>query len=195
MSVQRRNGSGRRATDSYRFSNWDRRCGIDRRRGERRLREVAVLVERRNSADRRTKPRDRRLTPGASLPQPVGRFRRAAAILAPGVLERRSGVHAPNFKVLARHGRYGTVYSAWEEADAVADGAEYRPIRGRSYRRIGTALHMFESVERIDEAEHFYDREYQRAYAIIYAQHPEIRGVAIERDGEVILELSRNGRG
>jgi len=53
---------------------------------------------------------------------------------------------------------------------------------------------VFESVEQIDEAEQFYEQECERAYAIIYGQHPEIQGVAIERDGEVILELRRNGR-
>jgi hypothetical protein len=179
--------------DSYRFSNWDRRCGFDRRRGPRRVREIPVITNQRRRTDRREASRDRRLIPGANLPQPVGRFRQAAAILAPGVLQRRSHVHAPNFKVLARRATNATVYSAWEEADAVADGADYRPIRGRTYRRIGSALHVFESLDQIEEAERFYTEECRRAYEVIYGQHPEFKGTGIEMDGEVILEVNGNG--
>ena len=120
------------------------------------------------------------------MPQPVGRFRQAAVILEPGVLQRRPGVHVPDYKVLERIRGSQTIYSAWQEADAVADGADYRLIRGRSYRRIGSALQDLTSIDHIDEAERFYEEECQRAYRVIYSQHPELAGQGAEGNGEVV---------
>ncbi len=188
-----RRWSRRKAVDSYRFSNWDRRAGFDRRRGPRRVRDEPVLIDRRNQTDRRC--HQRRLTSKPHMPQPVGRFRQAAAILEPGVLECRPGVNAPDYKVLERLRESTTIYSAWQKADAVADGADYRLIRGQSYRRIGSALQDITSVDQIDEADRFYQEECQRAYLIIYGQHPELAGRGVEGDGEVVVGGSANGNG
>jgi len=175
----------RRTTSEYRFSNWDRRSGFDRRRGPRRLRPQPVLPERRRDGDRRVFDRQRRLGYGANRPQPVGRYRFIASILAPGLLRARSPVARPRFRVLARPADDYVVYSAWEEAEPAADGAEYTILGGHPFRRIGTIIQTVEQLADVDSAADVYEEEFRRAYELIFSLHPEIAEHGKQADGEV----------
>ena len=175
----------RRTTSEYRFSNWDRRSGFDRRRGPRRLRLQPALPERRRHGDRRLGERPRRLSFGPNLPQPIGRYRFIASILAPGLLRARSPVARPRFRVLARRVGEHLIYTAWEEAEPAPDGAEYTILGGHPFRRIGTIIQTVEQLSNVDSAADVYRDEFRRAYEIIFSLHPEIAERGQRTDGTV----------
>ena len=189
---------GPKPTFDYVFSNWDRRCGIDRRRGKRRLRAQPVLFDLRLVTDRRQ--REKRTVMGPILPQPVGRYRAVVAILGPALLHRSATIPVRDldrqkrdpspYLVTVREGLAGSVYAGWERTVRKPDGSVYRRMAGAVYRRIGSALLPLEELDDVDRADVEYERENQRAYQIIYGQHPELRGRGEQRLGEIIVSFS-----
>gem|GEM_PF-6486662 len=146
-----------------------------------------MLVERRRH-DRRDPRFRRRVHVAVDVPAPPPRARRIQSILlAPVLATEAPSLPASRYCVTVREGLVASVYSAWERAARRGDGARYRLLNGQLYRQIGTGLQPLDQLVNVEEAEHAYQAEYERAYRIIYRDYPEVRGRGEELEGEVLV--------
>jgi hypothetical protein len=166
-------------------SPWDRRGGLERRRGDRRLRKAVVLFDRR-AEFRRDASRRRRLHRSIDKAPRNSGSKLVHSILQTPILSDTPSISDSRYRVTVKEGLVATVYSAWEKASPQADGGLYRRFDGEDYRRIGSRLQDVASFDSVDEAEKAYRAEYQRAYNIITGEHPSLVGRADTADGEII---------
>ena len=159
----------------------DRRGGLERRRGDRRRTEQPVLFEKREGAQR-DPTRRRRVHRTIDLLPRSGLSSLASSILSTPILD----TQVPTV-ISVREGLVASVYGAWEQATPGSDGARYRRFDGEHFRQVGSRLQPLDTFETIEHAEAAYEAEYQRAYQLIYAQYPDLRGYADEVDGEVVM--------
>lgn len=172
------------------LAGWDRRSGLDRRRGRRRLKLTPVLFNQRAETDRRHIGR-RRIHKLLDLPHRNQRSSLVEAILNHPILRHTPRIHRRRtrrkardrtIQVLKIEGVVASVYSAWEPRPPMGDGARYREIEGVIHRQLGTAGRV--SGRRPPQEGQA--RECRRAYDAIYAAHPALRTSGLERGGEVV---------
>lgn len=163
----------------------------ERRWQERRQAAEPVRSDRREGSDRRERS-GRLRTRGLEWLDRVSQTLRMPRQSHPDGEPRPSDRARPGSSgetlVTARHGIVGTVYAAWERVDGPeADGGRYRTFHGTLFRQIGSGALQAQSLAAVDDLVGAYEDVYARAYELIFARHPELRGHGEPRDGTVVL--------
>ncbi len=120
------------------------------------------------------------------------RYRGVEALLGAQLLQPRTP-HDRDLVVTRRHGLAASVYAVWEVvSQREPDGATYRRMNGRVWRKVGSALLSLDDLFAPDAAQSAYQAEYGRAYAFLYRLHPSLRGIGEEREGEIVVRAPLN---